>query len=83
MNPIIDEIEKEFPDVLVDRVNIDEKPEEAEACGVMSIPAYLIIKSTDEDPKQYDDDADSVMEETHRFVGAVSKQTLIDALKND
>lgn len=45
MNPIIDELEKEFGDKLeVQRVNVDEETEKSSAAGVMSIPTYVILK---------------------------------------
>ncbi len=49
MNPIIDELEKEFVGkVEVQRVNVDEETEKASAAGVMSIPTYVILKDDKE-----------------------------------
>ena len=45
MDPVIDELEKEFGDKLeVKRVNVDEHPEESSQRGVMGIPTYIIEK---------------------------------------
>lgn len=68
MNPIIDEIEKEFVGkVEVIRINVDEKPDEAQKYGVMSIPTYIILK----------DDR-----EVGRKIGVTAKQELLDLLKS-
>lgn len=49
MNPIIDEIEKELGDKIeVVRINVDEKPQEAQKYGVMSIPTYVVEKDGQE-----------------------------------
>lgn len=49
MNPIIDEIEKELQGkVEIVRINVDEKPEEAQKYGVMSIPTYIVLKNNQE-----------------------------------
>ncbi len=45
MNPIIEELEKEFEGkVEFEKINVDEKPEVSEKYGVMSIPTYVIEK---------------------------------------
>ncbi len=45
MNPIIEELEKELAGkVEVVKINVDEKPEEAQKYGVMSIPTYIVLK---------------------------------------
>ncbi|MDO8618501.1 MAG: thioredoxin [Candidatus Daviesbacteria bacterium] len=44
MNPIVDELEKEFPDVEITKINVDEDPKTAEKYGVMSIPTYIVEK---------------------------------------
>jgi thioredoxin 1 len=41
--PTIDEIAKEFDDIKVGKVNVDEQPEIASAFGVMSIPALIVV----------------------------------------
>ena len=43
ISPAIDEIAGEFDDVKVGKVNIDEQPEIAEAFGIMSIPALIVV----------------------------------------
>lgn len=49
MNPIIDELEKEFEGkVEVVRINVDESPAEAQKYGVMSIPTYVVLKDDQE-----------------------------------
>lgn len=66
MNPVIDEIEKELAGkVQVIRINVDEKPQEAQKYGVMSIPTYIILK----------DD-----KEVARKIGVTAKQELLDLL---
>ena len=67
MNPIIDEIEKELQGkVEVVRINVDEKPEEAQKYGVMSIPTYVIEKDG---------------KEVGRKIGVTAKQELLKLLQ--
>ena len=44
MNPIIDEIEKEYENVEVVRINADEDKRMVEMYKVLSIPTYILIK---------------------------------------
>lgn len=67
MNPIIDEIEAELPDVKVERIDVDKNSDISQAAGVMSIPTYVIEKDG---------------KEIERIVGATSKSNLIKVLKN-
>ena len=68
MNPIIDEIEKELQGkVEVVRINVDEKPEEAQKYGVMSIPTYVIEKDG---------------KEVGRKIGVTAKQELLKLLQS-
>ena len=67
MNPIIDEIEKEFAGkVEVIRINVDEKPEVSSKYGVMSIPTYIIEKDG---------------KEVGRKIGVTSKADLVSLLQ--
>lgn len=61
MNPIIDELEKELPDITIKRIDIDKETDVSTAAGVMSIPTYIIEKDG---------------KETNRIVGATSKANL-------
>ena len=45
VGPIIDEIARENPDILVGKVNVDEETELAGSFGVMSIPALFVLKN--------------------------------------
>lgn len=66
MNPILDELEKEFAGkVEIIKINVDEQPEESGKYGVMSIPTYVLIK----DGKEVD-----------RKVGATAKAELAKLL---
>lgn len=68
MNPIIDEIEKELEGkVEVVRINVDEKPEEAQKYGVMSIPTYVVLKDE---------------KEVGRKIGVTSKADLLKLLQS-
>lgn len=45
MEPVIEELEKELAGKIeVIKINVDEKPEEAQKYGVMSIPTYVVLK---------------------------------------
>ena len=62
----MDELEKELAGkVTIEKINVDENQELTAKYGVMSIPTYIIMK----------DD-----KEQERFIGAISKQNLINAI---
>lgn len=44
MNPIIEELEKELPDVEFLKVNADEDPKQTSEHGVMGLPTFVILK---------------------------------------
>ena len=62
LKPILDEVEKEHPDVEFVKINIDEQQEMAEKYKVMSIPTLVFL-----------DDDDKIVE---TFVGMKSKQDI-------
>lgn len=68
MNPIIEELEKEFEGkVKVEKYNVDEASEMSSKYGVMSIPTYIILK----------DD-----KEVGRKIGVTSKADLVKLLNS-
>lgn len=68
MEPIIDELEKELAGkVEVIKINVDEKPEEAQKNGVMSIPTFIILKEG---------------KEVGRKIGVTSKADLLKLLNS-
>jgi len=44
MDPILEELEKEFKDVEFLKVNADEEPEKTSSYGVMGLPTFVIEK---------------------------------------
>ena len=42
--PMVEEIAKERPDIVVGKINVDEQPELASRCGVMSIPTLVVME---------------------------------------
>lgn len=73
MNPVIDEIEKELAGKIeVIRINVDEKPDEAQKYGIMSIPTYIIIKDDEKSPTGF--------KEVARKIGVTAKQELLELL---
>ncbi|MBQ3792446.1 MAG: thioredoxin [Clostridia bacterium] len=44
LSPVIEEIEKEHPEIKVGKVNVDEEPELAIRYGVSGIPTVLIFR---------------------------------------
>ena len=44
VTPIVDKIAAERGDIKVGKVNVDEQPELAVQCGVMSIPTQVVMK---------------------------------------
>ena len=68
MEPILEELEKELGDkVEIVKINVDEKPEEAQKYGVMSIPTYIVLKDG---------------KELGRKIGVTSKADLVQLLKS-
>lgn len=43
MTPIIDQLEKDRPDITIIRVNADESPETCRDYDVRSIPTYILV----------------------------------------
>jgi thioredoxin 1 len=44
MNPILDEVEKENPDLTITRIDIDSDKDMVEQYKVQSVPTYVILK---------------------------------------
>jgi len=44
MNPIIDKIEKEYPNIEVVRINVDEDSAAVDKYGIQTIPTYILEK---------------------------------------
>lgn len=44
MNPILDEVEKENPDLTITRIDIDSDKEMVEKYNIQSVPTYVILK---------------------------------------
>jgi thioredoxin 1 len=63
--PLIEEIAKERPNVLVAKINVDEEPKLSEQFGIMSIPTVVIVKNG---------------QESGRSVGIRSKAKLLELL---
>ncbi len=47
MKPILEEVEKEHPEVEFEAINVDENQELAEKYGVMSIPTLIVVDDED------------------------------------
>lgn len=45
VGPVIEEIAKEHPEILVGKINVDEEPALASAFSVMSIPTLVVMKN--------------------------------------
>lgn len=59
--PIVEELEKEFPDVEFQKINVDEDPAKSSQFGIMSIPTFVVLKDG---------------KETGRKIGAMPKSEL-------
>lgn len=68
MAPVLEELKKELGDkAQIEEINVDEKPQEAQKYGVMSIPTYIVLK----------DD-----KEVGRRIGVTSKAELLKLLQS-
>lgn len=75
MVPVIDELERELAGkVEIVKINVDEKPEEAQKYGVMSIPTYIILKDDEKSPTGF--------KEVGRKIGVTVKQELLELLQS-
>jgi len=44
MNPIIDKLEKDYPNIEVVRINVDEDSSMVDKYGILTIPTYILEK---------------------------------------
>jgi thiol-disulfide isomerase/thioredoxin len=44
MNPILDEVEKEYPNLTITRIDIDSDKDMVEQYKIQSVPTYIILK---------------------------------------
>ena len=65
LSPIVDEIGEEKSDIVVGKINVDDRPELANAFGVSSIPTLVVMKDG---------------KETARSVGLRSKEQVLALL---
>jgi thioredoxin 1 len=66
-NPIVEELEKEFPDVQFEKINVDEDVAKSSQFGIMSIPTFVVLKDG---------------KETGRKIGAMPKAELKKLLES-
>lgn len=45
MAPVVEEVAKDYPDVKICKVNVDEEPELSNAFKIVSIPTIVVIKN--------------------------------------
>jgi thioredoxin 1 len=60
--PVVEEIAEEREDIVVGKVNVDEQPELANRCGVMTIPTLIVFENG---------------QEVQRSVGAKNKKAIL------
>lgn len=66
VSPLVDEIAREHPELLVGKINVDDEGELAAAFGVSSIPTLVVMKGG---------------EIVHQSAGARPKNQILDMLK--
>jgi thioredoxin 1 len=47
MNPILDELEKEYPDLKIVKINVDEDSAMVQKYNVTTVPTYILMKEED------------------------------------
>ena len=50
--PHLEELAKEYPDIVFGKIDVDEEGELAEAFGIISIPTLILVKNGEEVGKQ-------------------------------
>lgn len=63
--PILEELSKDYPDLIIAKINVDELPEIAIAYGIQSIPTVILMENG---------------EVVKRAVGFRSKEQLVDLI---
>ena len=48
MNPILDELEKEYPDLKIVKINVDEDSAMVQQYNISSVPTYILLKEDGE-----------------------------------
>lgn len=48
MNPVIDQIEKDYPDLEVVRINVDEDSGMVDKYNIQTVPTYILINDDNE-----------------------------------
>jgi thioredoxin 1 len=43
MNPVLEELKNEYPDIIIEKINVDEDPESAKEYGISSIPTFVVF----------------------------------------
>jgi len=66
MEPVLEEIAAEHPELTIAQINVDENPQSAQRFDIMSIPAFIVFK-------------DGVLE--RRFTGGMPKAKLLAELQ--
>lgn len=64
--PVLSQIEKEFDNVIVEKINVDENDEVTEYYGIRNIPTLIIFKED---------------QQVDKVVGSLSKDKLVELLK--
>jgi thioredoxin 1 len=47
MNPVLDSIEKEYPDLQIQKINVDEDSVMVDQYNITTVPTYILIKKED------------------------------------
>jgi thioredoxin 1 len=48
MNPVLDQIEKEYPNIKIVKINVDEDSAMVQEYNITSVPTYILIKEDKE-----------------------------------
>lgn len=66
MEPVIKELEKEYPDLKIEKIDVEKKSEEANKYAVMGLPTFIFLDGN---------------KEVARETGTVTKDKLVKHIK--
>lgn len=52
MNPVLEDIKNEHPNVIIEKINVDENPDAAKQYNISSIPTFIVLDDNGNEVKK-------------------------------